>query len=108
MAKREIVKSVKKYLEVLRQEGYNIEKAYLYGSYAKGNAREDSDIDVMLVSPMFDQRDIRLKGRAWSLTIKADPRIEPYMVGSKQFLEDTNSPLLDIVKKEGIEIRAAA
>lgn len=27
---------------------YNIKKAYIFGSYAKGEAREDSDIDIMI------------------------------------------------------------
>jgi len=108
MAKREVVIAVRKYLEILRQEGIDIEKAILFGSHAKGIARDDSDIDLMLVSPMFDQRNIWLLGKAWSLTKQADVRIEPFMVGSRQFLEDTMSPLLDIVRKEGIEIRAAA
>ncbi len=108
MAKREVIKAVRRYLEILQQEGINIEKAILYGSHAKGTAQEDSDIDLMLVSPMFDQRNIWLLGKAWSLTKRADVRIEPFMVGSRQFSEDTMSPLLDIVKKEGIEILAAA
>ena len=28
---------------------YNIKKAYLFGSYARGEAKSDSDIDIMIV-----------------------------------------------------------
>jgi hypothetical protein len=38
------------------------------------------------------------------LTGQIDTRIEPYTVGLKKFLSDDVSPLLQIVKHEGIEI----
>lgn len=34
--------------------GYDIEKVYLYGSYAKGTQREESDIDLFMVSKIED------------------------------------------------------
>lgn len=32
---------------------YDIEKVYLFGSYIKGTAREDSDIDIFIESSLF-------------------------------------------------------
>ena len=32
-------------------EKYKIEKVWLFGSYARGEAREDSDVDVHLCRP---------------------------------------------------------
>lgn len=46
-----------------------------------------------------------LVGEAWRLTAEVDTRIEPYTVGYKKFQEDDVSPLLQIVKQEGIELR---
>jgi len=40
------------------------------------------------------------------LTTKVDSRIEPFIVGAKRFLIDDYSPLLEIVRQEGIEIIA--
>jgi predicted nucleotidyltransferase len=34
-----------------------IDRAFLYGSFATNNASEDSDIDVLLVSDIFDTED---------------------------------------------------
>ena len=30
-------------------EKYKIKKAYIFGSYARGEAKEDSDIDIMII-----------------------------------------------------------
>ena len=42
----------------LQSNGVRVEKLVLFGSQAKGNAREDSDLDVALVSPDFEGKDI--------------------------------------------------
>ena len=33
--------------------GYDIDKVYLFGSYIKGTAKEDSDIDIFIESSLF-------------------------------------------------------
>ena len=33
------------------KKGYHAEKVILFGSYAKGNATEDSDVDLLVVAP---------------------------------------------------------
>ena len=66
---------------------------------------EGSDIDVMLVSKRFDDNSDDLAyGLIWKLTRKVDRRIEPFAVGLSRFDNDEVSPLLQIVKKEGIPI----
>ncbi len=44
--------------KVLIAQGLRVEKLVLFGSQASGTAREDSDIDVAVVSPDFRDRDI--------------------------------------------------
>lgn len=48
--REEVIKKVRRLLELLSSEGLDIAAAYLYGSYAAGTAHEDSDIDVAIVS----------------------------------------------------------
>jgi glucose-1-phosphate thymidylyltransferase len=43
---------IEKYLAAVREQ-YRVERAILYGSYAKGTPREDSDIDLIILSPDF-------------------------------------------------------
>jgi uncharacterized protein len=48
-----ILKEVKSLIDHIEKNGFEIKTAYLFGSYAKGNPREWSDIDVFLVSDNF-------------------------------------------------------
>lgn len=42
----------------LEKNGLKIEKIILFGSYAKGTATEESDIDIVIVSKNFENKDI--------------------------------------------------
>ncbi len=48
----EVLKIVEHYLEYLKKE-FRVTKVVLFGSYAKGNANEDSDIDIAIESPDY-------------------------------------------------------
>ncbi len=104
MPNEEVIDKIKRYCLLLNDAGIQVEKAFLYGSWARKEGTKDSDIDVMIISPDFDRHDIMLKAKAWRLTESIDPRIEPYSVGSKKFAHDDVSPLLQVVKEEGVEI----
>jgi len=53
MGKNQIIRTIKKFIRALKHEGISVDKVILYGSYAKGKARTDSDIDVAVVSKDF-------------------------------------------------------
>jgi uncharacterized protein len=57
--RQEIEVIINKYRDALEALGIRPEKIILYGSYAKGTAREDSDIDLIIVSPDFSGKDLR-------------------------------------------------
>jgi predicted nucleotidyltransferase len=101
MAKREIVEILRRYIFVLRSEGITIDKAYLYGSYLSNTASDDSDIDIMIVT---ESEDDYLAGKIWSLTRKVNSKIEPYLVCKGRFNSNENSPLIDLVKRTGLEL----
>ena len=46
----EIKKILKSYKSELKANGVRVTKMFLYGSYARGNAKSYSDIDVVVVS----------------------------------------------------------
>lgn len=104
MAQQQIIDSIRRYLTLLKNEGIYVEEAYLYGSNAKNEASDESDIDVLIVSRDFDNRDDYTAGKVWKLTRKVNSLIEPYMMGRKQFDAEETSPLVQIVKKEGIGV----
>lgn len=106
MAAQSIVEIVKNYMKILCEDGIPVDFAVLYGSHSRGEATEWSDIDVMLVSPRFEppknREDI---DRIWHATLRADVRIEPVGIGSKQWEEDERIPLIEIARREGQIIR---
>ena len=104
MVDQNVINIVKEYLRLLAAEGIDIKKAILFGSYAKGTAKKESDIDLMLVSSLFDKNNDDCIGRLWRLTKISNYKIEPIAVGEKRFIEDDISPIVEIARREGIEI----
>ncbi len=47
--------AIKQYAEALKNQGIHIDKIILFGSQARGDARDNSDIDLLVVSPDFAQ-----------------------------------------------------
>jgi predicted nucleotidyltransferase len=102
VAKNEVIAILQSYIFLLRSEGIRIEKAFLYGSYLTNTATQESDIDLLIVTEAED--DDYLAGKIWKLTRRINSRIEPFLVTKKSFYENDNSPLVDLVKRTGLEI----
>jgi uncharacterized protein len=79
-----------------------ISAAYLFGSYAKGTATPDSDIDVLILSPDFSED--RLENLL--LLMKArrgiNLQIEPHAFREEDFNE--NNPFFQEVRDDLIQI----
>jgi len=104
MVEKSIIEIIKKYLELLKDEGVIIDRAFLYGSYAKNQFNSESDIDLMLVSGVIDSSNDNIIGKIWALTQKVNSRIEPFLVSADNFYNDDVSPIIQLVRDEGIEI----
>ncbi len=104
MVKESIINIIKEYINELIKSNVILTKVILYGSHANDTANENSDIDLMIVSPFFDDNRDKYLGLIWKLTAKSDFKIEPYPVGTERFESDDTSPIIQIAKSEGIEI----
>jgi uncharacterized protein len=100
MDKSEVINKVKAY-SILVKEQFPIEKVYLFGSYARGTSREDSDIDVALVVNHLEGDFFTINPILWKLRRRIDDRIEPVLI-EKDFDE---AGFLDEIQKYGIEIK---
>ena len=58
----------------------------------------------MIVSDNYDENDDIAIGKAWRLTRKLNTKIEPFLIGMYKFNNDNSSPLISLIKSEGIEI----
>ena len=96
------VKLVIKYIGELERNKIPIEKAILFGSYAKGYAKEESDIDVALVSEVFSGDRFEDRRKIIPLRRKIDNRIEPLPFKPEDF--ENGGILVEEIKKTGIVV----
>lgn len=88
------------YANVVRDK-YSLIKVILFGSFAKGNFNEDSDIDIAVVFKDFDNLlDMQLE--LMRLRRKIDSRIEPHPFRESDF--DLSNPIVTEIIKYGEEI----
>jgi predicted nucleotidyltransferase len=105
MADNALVEIIRDYLAQVAAAGIPSPSGVLFGSYAREDANADSDIDLLVVSPTFDGAKKReLVDTLWRITWRADSRIEPIPVGSREFDADDVSPLIAAARREGIVI----
>ena len=100
MVDQGIIDVVKKYV-MLVPKSFGVKRVYVFGSFAKGQAHEASDIDIALVlanlPDFFDAQK-----RLMQLRRKVDLRIEPHPIKLEDF-NDSN-PFADELVRTGVEI----
>ena len=74
-------------------------KVYLYGSYSKGTARPESDIDVAVVVPAVHDDWLDVSTTLWLIAPQVNCLIEPVLIDQR-----FPSPLYDDVLRTGIVI----
>ena len=104
MAKGEVIELLKRYILLLNSNGISVYKAFLFGSYSTNTATEASDIDIMIISEKYDETDDEAVGKIWKLTRMVSTKIEPFLIGKNKFISDDNSPLIEQIKRQGIEL----
>ncbi len=84
----DIKKTIESYLTLLRRNNFSIREAYLFGSYAKGFQSEWSDIDIALVSDIFEGVRIRDKDKIRRLTLSVSSSLEVFPFRPEDFSPD--------------------
>ncbi len=79
MDNREIINKLVNY-KLLVSKYFDVDQVVLYGSYAKGNEREDSDIDVAVIVNSINQDFFSYAPLLWKLRREIDDRIEPVLI----------------------------
>ena len=102
---------LEKIISDFRQEleklyGDRLLKLVLYGSQARGDATEDSDIDIMVVlkSPVSPGDEIFYMGEVKNqINLKYNQLISVLPISEEDF-SYKNTPLLDNIRREGLLI----
>jgi len=100
MVNQSIIETAKQFTKLIPAE-WDVKKAYLFGSYAKGLEREESDIDIAVVlgnmPDFFDAQTQLMRVRR-----EVDIRIEPHPISANEF--NTTNPYAIEILRTGIEL----
>ena len=108
MVKREIIKIKEILKTLLKERGIDVEKIVVFGSYAKSKEKEDSDIDIMIVSKDFRNKDIfqRVELTRGIHRKLIDEIMKPFDImyySDKEWVAG-NSLIINAAKEEGVVI----
>jgi predicted nucleotidyltransferase len=88
MYKREDINSIiNKFIALVSIE-FPVKSLYLFGSYANGNARQNSDIDIAIVSDKFEGRRFWDREKLGKYVIKSSFDLEVHPYKTEDFTED--------------------
>lgn len=101
---KRLVEQVKAFLHEKYGEG--IKRVVLYGSHARGEATEDSDVDVLvLVDPSLNYREVddSLRDLLYDMLLEEGELVSVIVIPEDHF-ENHNLPFMLNVRKEGVTI----
>jgi len=103
MDKSTVIKIAKDYVNLVLQN-MKPKEIILYGSYAKGTAREDSDIDIAVIVSKIINDYLDEAAMLYMLRVEIDSRIEPILLKD----EDDRSGFLEDVRRTGYTLYSAS
>ena len=97
-----VISIARKYAELVKGSNLpiQIDKAYLFGSFAKGTPNKDSDIDIAFVVSNWEGGYFDTIVPIWGLCEKVDLRIEPHIIDPNE----DYAYFLREVQRTGIEL----
>lgn len=106
MAKRKNIKTINILKSLVKQRGMDVDKIVIFGSYARGEEKKGSDIDIIVVSRDFEGKDIFEKVEIASglhrELVERTMMPADIMYYSPTEWEEGNSIIIDMAKEEGI------
>jgi predicted nucleotidyltransferase len=105
LSKDEVIKIAKEFIERLRQT-HDVRQAYLFGSFAKGTAKDYSDVDLAIVLGSLDISGESPLGEDFVIFHEAqkyNSLLEVVCFVQEEFDRDGGA-LVRLIKKEGIKL----
>jgi len=105
LSKDEVIKISNGFLNLIRQK-HDVRQAYLFGSFAKGVAKDYSDVDLAIILGSQDisgESPFDEKFKIFHEAQKYNSLLEVVCFGQEEFDQDGGS-LIRHIKKEGIRL----
>jgi len=99
LTREEALALVRRYKEVIRPRFEVEPRVMMFGSYSKGYATPDSDIDVAVIVPSYGNRKFEISKLLWHDVDQVSFLIEPVLMA-----EDCQSPLYNDVMRTGVSV----
>ena len=99
LSRNEALSLVRRYKQIIAQRFEEEPRVIMFGSYSKGYANPDSDIDVAVIVPTYGDCKFEISKGLWRDTREVSFLIEPVLLA-----EDRWSPLYDDVIQTGIAV----
>lgn len=85
-------------LKTIFKDNQKIEEAVIFGSRAKGNYREGSDVDIAVKGKQLNYQDLK------QIELKTDELLLPYELNLVLFHSINNTELTEHIERAGITI----
>lgn len=102
MVPKKIKHIIDRFHRALKQAKFPAIRILIFGSYARGEARPDSDIDICLVSPSFKKDKEKYRKEATFIAFGIDPRIQVVVADPQELQKNQLSPLYSQIRKDSI------
>lgn len=102
MYQREDINKIIYGFAALISDEFPVKSIYLFGSYAKGNAVDGSDIDIAVVSDKFEGRRFWDREKLGKYVVKSSFDLEVHPYKTENFTED--DPFVKEIIKTGLKI----
>ena len=99
----QIKKIVFEFINELKKNNIPVDDVFLFGSYAKGNYTSDSDIDLLIVSPIFEGDKIEDRKKIRKYVLKISSCLEIIPCSREEFQDKT--PFIEEITKNGLKIK---
>lgn len=80
----------------------NIIKIILFGSVARGDDTEESDIDILIITTNSDELTDEINSAAVDIILEKDEFISPHVMSEEHYNKTIDYPFLTNVLKEGV------
>ena len=101
---RRIKSKIRLFSQQLTREGIKFNSIILFGSYAKGLEKPESDIDLGVILPGLNADEINESAHLRLLASRIDWRIEPHIITAHN-LKNRSNPFVWEIISTGIKVK---